>query len=164
MSSDSQSIRIRPATTATFDHARLADFKRSQLAWLPSVGSGEQWAHSTSHEQDLEKTVSWVEESERESSWGSHWCRAFIAEKNGIPVAGLVLEAKAPEYVRTVLSEQDDNEPFVYLSYLISNREVADTKGSGAELIIHAKDQVRNVGLERLCVDCWRGNDRKLVR
>ena len=89
-----------------------------------------------------------------------------MAESNeGVPLAGLVLDSKAPKYVNSVLPEQDDNDPFVYLAYLISNRHAGDEKkGAVAALMALAKDQVSGLGLSRICLDCWRGNDRKLVQ
>jgi hypothetical protein len=89
-----------------------------------------------------------------------------VAEaSSGIPVAGIVLDSKAPAYVHSILPEQDESDPFVYLAYLMSNRHSGEErKGAAAALIAFAKDQVQSVGLNRICVDCWRGNDRKLVR
>jgi hypothetical protein len=89
-----------------------------------------------------------------------------VAEaSNGVLVAGIVLDSKAPAYVHSVLPEQDESDPFVYLAYLMSNRHAGEErKGAAAALMAFAKDQVHSVGLKRICVDCWRGNDRKLVR
>lgn len=82
-----------------------------------------------------------------------------------VPVAALVLEGKSPEYVRSVLAQQDSAQPFVYLAYLISDSGAGDAaKGVGSFLIGLAKEEVRRLGLRRLCLDCWSGNDRKLVR
>lgn len=163
------SFTIRPATVVNSDHELLVDFQESQISWLCTVGSGEQWGTKSIREANpaaSERTRTWVEKSERDTQWGSDWCRAFVAEaSNGVPVAGLVLDSKAPAYVRSVLSEQDESDPFVYLAYLISNRHAGEErKGAASALIEFAKDQVRSIGLKRICLDCWRGNDRKLVR
>jgi len=82
-----------------------------------------------------------------------------------MPLAALVLESKAPAYTRSIIPEQDESDPFVYLTYLISNRQAGEErKGAGAALIELAKEQTRSAGLKRICLDCWRGNDRKLVK
>ncbi|GAW23420.1 hypothetical protein ANO14919_129790 [Xylariales sp. No.14919] len=171
MASKAAPLTIRPATIAAADHELFVDLQQSQIAWLSTVGSGEQWGTRPVREANpgaLQKTRSWVERSERNANaqWSSDWCRAFIAEaSNGVPVAGIVLDSKAPAYVSSVLPEQDASDPFVYLAYLISNRHAGEErKGAAAALIAFAKDQVRGVGLNRICLDCWRGNDRKLVR
>jgi hypothetical protein len=164
------SVTIRPATMAASDHELLVDFRDSQIAWLSSMGSGDQWGTKSSRQSNptvSDRTRAWIERSEKKAQWSSDWCRAFIAEADGdsVPIAGLVLDSKAPAYVRAVLPEQDEDDPFVYLAYLISNRDAGEKcKGSGATLITFAKDQVRDAGLKRICLDCWRGNDRKLVK
>lgn len=157
---------------AASDHELFVDFQDSQISWLSTVGSGDQWGTKSIREVNPEaskRTRSWIERSERSEQnpqWSSDWCRAFVAEtSSGVLVAGLVLDSKAPAYVHSVLPEQDENDPFVYLAYLISNRHAGEErKGAAAALIAFAKDQVHRVGLNRICLDCWRGNDRKLVR
>lgn len=163
------SLTIRPATLAASDHELFIDFQDSQISWLSTVGSGDQWGTKSIREVNpaaSQRTHSWIERSERNAQWSSDWCRASVAESSsGVPLAGLVLDSKAPAYVQSVLPEQDESDPFVYLAYLISNRHVGEErKGAAAALIAFAKDQVRSVGLNRICLDCWRGNDRKLVR
>jgi hypothetical protein len=163
------SITIRPATMAASDHELLVDFQESQISWLSTVGSGGQWGTQSARQKNptiSEKTRLWIERSEKQAQWSSDWCRAFVAEAgSNTPVAGLVLDSKAPAYVHDVLPEQDENDPFVYLAYLLSNRNAGEkSKGSGAALITFAKDQVRDAGLKRICLDCYRGNDRKLVK
>ncbi|KAI0438332.1 hypothetical protein F4803DRAFT_101580 [Xylaria telfairii] len=163
---------IRPATIAASDHELFIDFQDSQISWLSTVGSGDQWGTKSIREANpaaSERTRPWVERSERSAQnaqWNSDWCRAFVAEaSSGVPVAGLVLDSKAPAYVHSVLPEQDESDPFVYLAYLISNRHAGEErKGAAAALIAFAKEHVHSVGLNRICLDCWRGNDRKLVR
>ncbi|OBT71904.1 hypothetical protein VF21_09199 [Pseudogymnoascus sp. 05NY08] len=163
------SLTIRPATIAASDHDLLVDFQESQIAWLSTVGSADQWGTASVREANpgvTAKARSWIERSEQNASWGSEWCRASIAESStGVPVAGLVLDSKAPAYVSSVLPEQDEEDPFVYLAYLISNRDAGEErKGAAAALIGFAKEQVRSAGVNRICLDCFRGNDRKLVR
>jgi hypothetical protein len=154
---------------AASDHELFVDFQDSQISWLSTVGSGDQWGTKSIREVNpaaSERTRSWIERSEQNAQWSSDWCRAFVAEaSSGVLVAGIVLDSKAPTYVHSVLPEQDESDPFVYLAYLISNRHAGEErKGAAAALITFAKDQVHSVGLKRICVDCWRGNDRKLVQ
>lgn len=82
-----------------------------------------------------------------------------------LPVAGMVLQGQSAEYVRDIVPENDDEDPFVYVVYLMSDRRTAPYgKGAGAALIAHAKNEARSLGIRRLCLDCWRGNDDKLVQ
>lgn len=162
-------LTIRPATIAASDDELFIDLQDSQIPWLSTVGSGDQWGARPIRETNPrapERARSWIERSEQNAQWGGDWCRAFVAEaSSGVPVAGIVLDSKAPAYVDSVLPEQDESDPFVYLAYLMSNRHAGEErKGAAAALIAFAKDQVSSVGLSRICVDCWRGNDRKLVR
>ncbi|KAK3072780.1 hypothetical protein LTR53_006196 [Teratosphaeriaceae sp. CCFEE 6253] len=160
---------IRPATIATSDHELFVDFQESQIKWLSTVGSSDQWGTKSIRQKNpqvSDRTRAWIVRSERRASWGSDWCRAFVAEaSSGTPAAGMVLESKSNAYVRDILPEQDDSDPFVYLACLISNRNAGgEGRGAGAALIAFAKQQARGAGVERVCVDCWRGNDRKLVK
>ncbi|KAK6504491.1 hypothetical protein TWF506_002686 [Arthrobotrys conoides] len=81
-----------------------------------------------------------------------------------IPVGAMVLMARSPEYVRAVIPEQDENDPFIYLSFLMTDHRAGGlAKGSGSALLSIAKEEVKSLGLKRLCGDCWRGNGRRLV-
>ncbi|EPS38619.1 hypothetical protein H072_7614 [Dactylellina haptotyla CBS 200.50] len=81
-----------------------------------------------------------------------------------VPVGAMVLHGKSADYVRSVIPEQDEVEPFLYLLFLVADhRAGVYAKGSGAALIALAKEEVKKMGLRRLCGDCWRGNDGKLV-
>lgn len=164
---------FRPATTASSDPKFLADCWNSQIPWLTKVGSAGQWGTQTMQEsrpESLDKILSWVQRSESKTAWGPDWCRAFIAEvandqQTPVPVGALVLEATSAEYVRSILPEQDGERPFVYLTYLITDRRVGELqKGAGAALVAFAREQVRGLAFHRLCVDCWRGNGGKLVK
>ncbi|KAI4208897.1 MAG: hypothetical protein LQ351_008109 [Letrouitia transgressa] len=185
------SIHIRPASTATDDGLRLLRNFDSQLPWLSSIGSSAQWGSSprTEQEDQRAKYRSKVESSERgwNDPWSRDWVRAYIAEVEikredlssellelaiestndavRLPVAGMILQGQSTEYVRSIVPENDDNDPFLYLLYLLNDRRTAPHgKGAGAALISHAKHEAWKLGLKRLCVDCWRGNDNKLVQ
>ncbi|KAF3940028.1 hypothetical protein ABW19_dt0206203 [Dactylella cylindrospora] len=121
------------------------------------------------------------------TNWGTDWCRAYAAEvdveKDKIPellkkkyasvegevvtisVGAMALTSKSPEYVRPVIPEQDEADPFLYLAFLMNDHRAGPyAKGAGAALLELAKEEVRKVGLKRLCGDCWRGNERRLVK
>lgn len=187
-------FHIRPATLAAGDDKRLLANFDSQLSWLASVGSDGQWGSEprSNNEKFKKKCRSQVQRSEAAMAQGGgfhpEWAGAYILEaeveaeslsddveslagetqKDGrvrVPVAAMVLEAKAPEYVRPVLPEQDVQDPFIFLSYLLSDRRTSSiNKGAGGVLIKHSKDKVQKLGIRRICGDCWAGNDRKLVK
>ena len=184
------SLHIRPASSAADDGLRLLHNFDSQLPWLATVGSSEQWGSSPrSAEEELRaKYRAKVEKSEIEwdRPFSKDWTRAYIAEVEvaeedvtaelreltaqgtkgnlRLPVAAMILAGESMEYVRSILPAQDENDPFVYLAYLLSDRRTRPMgKGAGAELISYAKEETNKLGLNRICTDCWRGNDRKLV-
>ncbi|KAF3187721.1 hypothetical protein TWF106_006731 [Orbilia oligospora] len=81
-----------------------------------------------------------------------------------IPVGAMVLQGRSPEYVRSVIPEQDEKDPFIFLAFLMTDHRAGKlAKGSGSALLNIAKEEVKRLGLERLCGDCWRGNGRRLV-
>lgn len=184
-------IHIRPASSAADDGLRLLRNFDSQLSWLSTIGSSAQWGTSSrSNQEDMKaKYRGKVESSERgwNDSWSRDWVRAYIAEvevkrgdlpadlldstiesTNGsvrLPVAGMILQGRSSDYVQGILPENDDSDPFIYMLYLLSDRRTtAYGKGAGALLISHAKEEARNLEINRLCVDCWKGNDDKLVQ
>lgn len=187
------SIHIRPASAANDDGLRLLQNLDSQLPWLSSIGSNAQWGNSSRSDQEDQRAKyrSKIEDSERgwDHPWSRDWIRAYIAEvevkredlsfellelaiestKDDIsvrlPIAGMILQGRSSDYVRDIVPENDDDDPFVYMLYLMSDRRTTQYgKGAGAVLISHAKEEVQNLGLKRICVDCWRGNDQRLVR
>ena len=186
-------FHIRPASVFAGDGRRLLTYFDSQLSWLQSTGSGAQWGSTPfSNNQDKQaKYLAKVERSEAcmgQQTLSHDWVRVYIAEaevlpdevlneirslarENGesgkmrVPVAAMILEGSYEDYVREILPEQDEQDPFVFMTYLLSDRRVGSVgKGAGAALITHAKDKAGELGVKRLCSDCWRGNDRKLVR
>ena len=173
------------------DGERLLENFDSQLAWLKSVGSGEQWgSESRNTDEYLVKYRKKVERSEacENAPFSPDWIRAYVAEVEAstkdlshellehisadtsaastrVPVAAMILEAKSADYVRPILPEENEKDPFVFLHYLLSDRKTGKlSKGAGAALIKHARHETKKLGLKRLCADCWRGNDRKLVK
>ena len=171
---------------------RLLECFDSQLPWLETVGSGAQWGseqRSVSTEAQA-KYRNKVERSEAgwNDSFSRDWIRVYVAEVDvriedltpelkdlgydnadgsfRVPIAAMSLEGRSADYIRSILSDQDDSDPFVFLAYLLTDRRTDSIgrAGAGAALIAHAKTEVRQLGLRRMCSDCWRGNDRKLVK
>lgn len=183
-------FHIRTASLAAGDDKRVLAYFDSQLSWLATVGSGDQWGSETrgNDEKVQEKYRRKIEQSEANMAqpyeYRPDWIRAYVIEAEAdaeslgeevkqlvdgccvgrvrVPVAAMVLETESPEYVRSVLPEQDDADPFIYLAYLLSDRRTSSiNKGAGAALIRHAKEEVKKLAIRRICGDCWRGNDRK---
>lgn len=185
------SFQIRAATLAAGDDKRLVAFIDSQLPWLASQGSHDQWGEQEGAKdaEVLERYRETVRRSESstDQSLGSNWCQASIAEADvpagdlsaeqtcfmreavdgescGVPVGGMILEGKPAPYVSSQLLAQDDKAPFIYMKTLVSDRRLPSfSKGVGAALIAHARTVAAQLGVRRICCDCWRGNYRKLV-
>ena len=185
-------FHIRPASLSAGDNKRVLAFFDSQLKWLESVGSGAQWGSEgrSKDETIQEKYRAKIERSEAcmGQPYGPNWIQAYIIEAEvdrdavsadiqelatdvggtgrvRVSVGGMVLDAKSLPYVRSILPEHDEDDPFAYLAYLLSDRRTTPlNKGAGAALINHAKQEVKRLGLKRICGDCWAGNDRKLVK
>lgn len=195
-------FHIRPGSTKLDDGLRLLKNFDSQLPWLATVGSADQWAHHSAVSQNPDHQAKYRGKVERsEKLWNEPfltegWTRVYIAEVTvaeselteelaelaedrwgqcgaestnpwvvSLPVAAMVLENKSLDYTRSVLPEQDSADPFVYLSYLLTDRRTGSwSKGAGAALIDHAIDEARKLSVDRICGDCWRGNDRRLVK
>lgn len=188
----STKFSIRPATLEAGDDKRVLSYFDSQLQWLETVGSGAQWGSTPRGQEDKyqEKYRRKISQSEAciGKPFGPEWTQTYImeaevdlnslstelrqlAEGTGddqrarLPVAALVLDSKAADYVHSILPQQDDKDPFVFISYLISDRKATPfNRGAGAALINYANDETIRLGLKRICLDCWRGNDRKLVK
>jgi hypothetical protein len=183
---------IRPASSAQEDGKKILEFTDSQLPFLASIGSAEQWGSASVSIRDAaqQKYKRLVERSEEEQAWGLDWIQISILDvevdhedlPDGIrresllcdrgsksvvvlPVAAMVLEGRSSDYTRPVLEEQDVLDPFVYVRYLVTDRRVGGlSKGSGQKLLDHADEVARSLGIGRLCLDGWNGNDYLLVK
>ena len=139
-------FRIRLASTAAGDSKRLLKFFDSQLPWLATVGSESQWGSKAfgDNEEAQTKYRSKFERSETQvdKPFSADWIRVYIAEaevnakemspelkdlavdvagilRDGtafIPVAAMVPDAKSADYIRSILPEQDDDDPFMFLA------------------------------------------------
>lgn len=182
---------IRPASSTLQDGKRILAFADSQLAYLDKIGSGDQWGTESISASDAlqEKYKLLVKRSEEKHNWGGDWIQISILEvevdskalsddlkhllphdepteeRTNLPVAAMILEGRSSDYTRPVLAEQDERDPFVYVRYLVTDRRVGSfSKGSGQKLLDHANEIARSLGIGRLCLDGWNGNDYLLVR
>lgn len=164
-------LTIRPASLSRGDADLFLDFWDSQIAWLANNGGADQWGTvpiRTARPEAIDKVLSWITRSETGTSWGPEWRRAFVAEvadenDERTPVASISLQSTPAKYVTDYLAE--DDEPYVYVIWLMTNRDAGEAaKGVGGALIEYAKGVCREVGVRRMCLDCYRGNDRKLVK
>ena len=184
-------FHIRPASTASDDGLWFLQNYDTHLPWLASIGSGAQFGISPLSEDQDNRAMYRQMVGRSDKGWNApfsrDWIRAYIAEVDipkhevpsellgrastgpadtvRLPVAGMVLRGRSKSYVRSILPEQDDSEPFVYLEYLLSDRRTNSLiKGAGTALIAHSQQEAKNLGVSRICSDCWQGNDQRLVR
>ncbi|KAK4497838.1 hypothetical protein PRZ48_010492 [Zasmidium cellare] len=89
-------------------------------------------------------------------------------ESNGfvrLRVASMFVDGRSVGYARPVLPEQDDNDPFLYVAHVVSDRRAVPwCNGAGNALLEHAKKEAQSLGLGRICLDCWNGNGGRLVK
>ena len=182
---------IRPASSAQEDGKKILEFTDSQLPYLASIGSAEQWGSASVSVRDAaqQKYKRLVERSEEGQTWGTDWIKIFILDvevenddltedlrrlvplpgqesKHAVlPVAAMMLEGRSSDYTRPVLPEQDANDPFLYVRYLVTDRRVGRlSKGSGQKLLEYADEVAKSLGVDRLCLDGWNGNNYLLVK
>jgi GNAT superfamily N-acetyltransferase len=121
----------------------------SAIVWMNARGNTEQWG-----------TVPYSRKQggvERVRNYFTA-CRPFLAEAGGVPVGALVLDAGPSP--RTPISPA--GEPECYVRLLVSDRRHAG-RGIGAALLAHAAAETRRAGLGLLRVDCWAGEEGRLV-
>lgn len=127
-----------PAILGMFDSA---------VAWLVAQGRTGQWGSTPWSENP--KAVAMVE---RYVAQGS----PYIAEVEGVPAGTLTLTDSPGSYIPAV------DEPERYVHLLASDRRFKGY-GIGSALLAHAAEETRRAGVSLLRVDCYAGDDRKLV-
>ncbi|SEE18619.1 Acetyltransferase (GNAT) family protein [Streptomyces sp. 3213] len=127
-----------PAILGMFDSA---------VAWLAAQGRTGQWGSTPWSENP--KAVAMVERYVAEGS-------PFVAEVDGVPVGTLTLTDSPGSYVEAV------DEPERYVHLLACDRRFKGY-GVGSALLAHAAEVTRKAGISLLRVDCYAGDDRKLV-
>lgn len=182
---------IRPASSRSEDGNRFLSFCDTQLPHLAQIGSEGQWGTESLAASDKaqEKYKSLVEESEKDIFWCTDWISFFFLEIEAdastlpddvppsmilhdphrehsvVPVAAMILEGRSPDYSRPVIKKQDQQDPFLYIRFLVSNRAVGSlSKGAGQMLLDHAETIAKTLPVRRICLDAWNGNGRMLVK
>ncbi|MEV4613805.1 GNAT family N-acetyltransferase [Kitasatospora sp. NPDC049258] len=128
-----------PATLALLDAA---------VAWLVSLGRTGQWGDRpwTSNPKAVERTERYARD----------YLLRVAEDADGRPVGVCVLAEEKPEYATAV------DEPELYVRLLVTDRERKGS-GVGAALIADAVEETRRRGFGLLRVDCYAGDDRRLV-
>lgn len=182
---------IRPASSRLEDGERFLNFCDTQLPHLAQIGSEGQWGTESlaASGKSQEKYRKLVEQSEKDLPWGTDWIKFCFLDIEAdastlsddvppsmvlhdpqqqcprVPVAAMILEGRSPHYVRPVIPEQDDQDPFLYVRFLVSNRAVGSlSKGAGKMLLDHAENTAKSLPVHRICLDAWNGNGRMLVK
>ena len=138
-------ITIRPGTIADFDVViALMD---EAVAWLAGQGRTGQWGSEPF--STLTRSVEYMrQEVEANDLW--------LAEIDGEPVGAMLLGEVPTRYVDPV----EERELFLHL--LVTSRRMIG-QGVGRALVDHAITVARERGIDLIRVDCYGGNDRKLV-
>lgn len=179
-------FHIRDAEEARGDAQFISDAFDSAIPVLVAAGSGGQWGPDllSSDPEFAPKVAKMVRDAEnhRKAGEGSA-VEALVAEVD-LPegerfehvgadgrmkvAVGVLRDEWWPEYMREpehlapVVKEEKN---WAYLHLLISDyRARGWRRGAGAALVEEVKARARARGRDRLWVDCWAGNDRKLVR
>ncbi|MFJ3672075.1 GNAT family N-acetyltransferase [Streptomyces sp. NPDC090106] len=122
----------------------------SSVEWLVAQGRTGQWGT-----QPLSRNAGTVESVTRYLREDA----TFLAEADGVPVATLSLTDGPGAY----LAHLDPGEPERYIHWLASDRRYRG-HGIGGALLAHAAEETRRAGVSLLRVDCYAGDDGKLVR
>ncbi|MEV5874203.1 GNAT family N-acetyltransferase [Streptomyces sp. NPDC052101] len=122
----------------------------SSVEWLVSQGRTRQWGDKPLSENPrvAEAITGAMEQG-----------RTYIAEVDGVPAATLTLTEGPGAYLSHL---PPPGEPERYIHWLASDRRFKG-HGAGAALLAHAAEETRRVGVSLLRVDCYAGDDRKLV-
>ncbi|MFJ7077810.1 GNAT family N-acetyltransferase [Streptomyces sp. NPDC098781] len=123
----------------------------SCVEWLVAQGRTGQWGT-----KPLSENPGTVESVTRNMAEGA----AFIAEVDGAPAATLTLTDSPGAYLAHL---PPPGEPERYIHWLASDRRFAG-HGAGSALLAHAAEETRRAGVPLLRVDCYAGDDGKLVR
>ncbi|MDL4770554.1 MULTISPECIES: GNAT family N-acetyltransferase [Thermomonosporaceae] len=121
----------------------------------------------------LDGAVAWLVRNGRPGQWGSEpWSAdpkrveritaiardedVWVARVDGRPAGVMATGPAPPHYVSAA------DEPELYIGLLVTDREFAG-HGVGSALIAHALDEARRLGVGLVRVDCYGGDDGRLV-
>ncbi len=121
----------------------------------------------------LDGAVAWLVKQGRTGQWGTEpWSTrpegvdritrvatedsVWIAEVDGQPAAAMAVSPKPTHYVAPA------DEPELYVTLLVTDRAFAG-RGIGSALLAHARDEARRWGVGLVRVDCYAGDDGRLV-
>jgi GNAT superfamily N-acetyltransferase len=136
---------IRRGTDADFTETmRLMD---EAIAWLAGQGRTGQWG------SDPWSTNERIAGRLREEWDGND---PWVAEIDGRVVGAMLLGSGPLPYIDPI------EEPEVYLHLLVTDRSRKGS-GIGAALVAKAKEEAAARGVDLIRVDCYGGDDRKLV-
>ncbi|MGW2637517.1 GNAT family N-acetyltransferase [Streptomyces sp. NPDC001348] len=119
----------------------------SSVKWLVAQGRTRQWG--TKPWSENPRAVDLVHRYVADGS-------PFVAELDGVPAATLTLSKAPGPYLEPA------GEPERYIHLFASDRRFKG-HGAGAALLAHAVEETRRAGVSLLRVDCYAGDDRKLV-
>ncbi len=121
--------------------------------WLASLGRTGQWG--TDHWSGIPSAV---DRFTRLATKGTVWLAEIDGDSEPERVIGgvLITSTTPPDYVPPAA------EPEHYISLLVTARSFAGA-GVGAALLAHARTEARAAGIRLLRVDCYDGDDHRLV-
>ncbi|MER7899011.1 GNAT family N-acetyltransferase [Streptomyces sp. NPDC096046] len=121
------------------------------VEWLVSQGRTGQWGT-----RPLSQRPKTVESVGRYMAEGS----VYMADVDGVPAGTLTLTGSAGAHLSHL---PQPGEPERYIHWLASDRRFKG-RGVGSALLAHAAEETRRAGVSLLRVDCYAGDDGKLVR
>ncbi|KUO20364.1 GNAT family N-acetyltransferase [Streptomyces dysideae] len=123
----------------------------SCVEWLVAQGRTGQWGTKplSEHQKTVESVAGYMDEGD-----------VYIAEADGVPAATLTLTDSPGAYLSQLAPP---GEPERYIHWLASDRRFKG-HGLGSALLAHAAEETRRAGVSLLRVDCYAGDDGKLVR
>ena len=177
-------VHIRDADSAKKDVQFILDAFDAVLPHLNTIGSASQWgstplsknaAHVDAVHKNVEEAVAYRRTGEGklvetlvaevdvgEESFG------HVEKGERVPVAAVTVKERWwPWYItehKLLAPKIEGEKNWVYVHILISDYRAGKwRKGGGAALMEEVKERAKMRGFERLWVDCWAGNGRKLV-
>ena len=129
------------------DFAGVMRLMDEAVAWLVAQGRTGQWGSEPMSSSDAR-----IDRMRAEVEHNDLW----IAEIDGAPVGAMLLGTEPMPYVAAV------NEPELYLHLLVTSA-LHRGSGIGQALVDKARSVATERGIDLIRVDCYAGDDRKLV-